>query len=173
MPRALLYLSICGTGIALVTGLVQASAGETRGEAPEAIAGPIEARIVKVRDGDTVEVEAFIWPMQTVRVAVRLKGIDAPEKRARCASEKIAADRAADRLVELVGSGPVYLSGISGDKYFGRVLARLSTKTESDLGAKLLSEGLVGRYGGGKRRDWCADVLSGAANGRQAPHDAG
>ena len=174
MRRSLSRLSFCVlAGLTLVEGVATSAAGGRQDEAQKAIAGPIEARVVKVRDGDTVEVEAFIWPMQSVRVAVRLKGIDAPETRARCASEKIAAERATDRLVELVGPGPVYLSGISGDKYFGRVLARLSTKAESDLGATLLSEGLVGRYEGGKRRDWCADVLSGAASGAPSPRGAG
>ena len=174
MLQTLPFLSLTGlTGLALVCGIVGSAAGDRQDATPKSIAGPIEARVVKVRDGDTVEVEAFIWPMQSVRVAVRLMGIDAPEKRARCASEKVAADRATDRLAELVGAGPVYLSGISGDKYFGRVLARLSTKAEGDLGARLLAEGLVERYGGGKRRDWCTDVLSGEADASRVSRDAG
>ena len=180
MLRSLLPLSLCGLAALVVAGGLGLSArtgertalGEGQAlalakaqEPPETIAGPVEARVVKVRDGDTVEVEAFIWPMQSVHVAVRLKGIDAPEKRARCPAEKSAARRATDRLVELVGTGPVYLDGISGDKYFGRVLARLSTRDRPDLAATLLSEGLVGRYDGGRRRDWCAGILSGAIRG--------
>lgn len=125
---------------------------------PREIAGPVAASVVKVRDGDTVEVEAFVWPMQSVHVAVRLRGIDAPEKRGKCDGEKAAAARATARLTELVGTDRVYLSDIAGDKYFGRVLARLSVDGNDDLGRTLLKEGLVAPYKGGKRRDWCADA---------------
>ncbi|MEF2552160.1 thermonuclease family protein [Aurantimonas sp. A2-1-M11] len=128
---------------------------------PRTISGPVEARVLKVRDGDTVEVEAFVWPMQAVQVAVRLKGIDAPEKRGSCAAEKSAAATATERLVTLIGTGPVTLTGISGDKYFGRVLATLSTPDPPDLARTLLREGLVVRYEGGKRRDWCSGALPG------------
>lgn len=125
---------------------------------PDTIAGPVEASVIKVRDGDTVEVEAYIWPMQAVRIAVRLRGVDAPEIRGKCEAEKAAAEDARARLTDLVGDGHVQLKAIQGDKYFGRVLAQLSTDAEPDIGARLLREGLVGGYDGGKRRDWCAAI---------------
>lgn len=124
------------------------------GEGDE-IGGPVLAEVVKVRDGDTMEVEAHIWPGQVARVAVRLRGIDAPELKAKCESEKTAALAARDRLVELVGTRGVHLFDISGDKYFGRVLAKVSSGDEPDLAKRLLVEGLVEPYDGGKRRDWC------------------
>lgn len=142
----------------LFLGLGLANAAQAQDRAPRAVEGPVEARVVKVRDGDTIEVSAFVWPMQTVEVAVRLRGIDAPELRGDCPSEIRAAETARDRLAELVGDGTVRLHGIEGDKYFGRVLAQISTTSEDDLAAVLLKEGLVDRYDGGKRRDWCAAV---------------
>lgn len=124
------------------------------------ITGPVSAEVIKVRDGDTLEVEAHIWPQQTVKVAVRLRGIDAPELRAKCEGEKAAALAARDRLTALIGAGLVALHDVSGDKYFGRVLARVSALQEADVGARLLREGLVVPYGGKARRDWCTDPLS-------------
>ena len=121
-----------------------------------AISGPIAAEVVKVRDGDTVEVSAHIWPQQTVAVAVRLRGIDAPEISGKCAAEKQAAQAAKVRLSELLAGGGVTLANVSGDKYFGRVLAEMSAQGTADVGAILLQEGLVAPYGGSKRRDWCA-----------------
>lgn len=121
-----------------------------------AISGPIAAEVVKVRDGDTVEVSAHIWPQQTVAVAVRLRGIDAPEISGKCAAEKQAAQAARVRLSELLAGGGVTLANVSGDKYFGRVLAEMSAQGTADVGAILLQEGLVAPYGGSKRRDWCA-----------------
>ncbi|MEX6506093.1 thermonuclease family protein [Jiella sp. M17.18] len=123
------------------------------------ISGPVEARVTKVRDGDTVEVEAFVWPMQTVHVAVRLKGIDAPEHRGKCPAEKHAADVATARLTALVGDGTVSLFDVSGGKYYGRVLARIGTADDKDLSKTLLKEGLVAPYSGGKRRNWCDGSL--------------
>ena len=73
---------------------------------PREIAGPVAAHVVKVRDGDTVEVEAFVWPMQSVHVAVRLRGIDAPEKRGKCDGEKAAAARATRASIWSAGSRP-------------------------------------------------------------------
>ncbi|EAU42004.1 nuclease [Fulvimarina pelagi HTCC2506] len=130
-------------------------------EPPRDIAGPVSAHVVNVRDGDTVEVQAFIWPMQSVHVAVRLRGIDAPEKRGTCDAEKEAAAIATDRLQTLLADGRVTLTDIEGDKYFGRVLADLATVDEPDVAQRLLKDGLVVPYGGKTRRDWCTE-LSGA-----------
>ena len=123
--------------------------------AEPAISGPIAAEVVKVRDGDTVEVTAHIWPQQTVSVAVRLRGIDAPEISGKCAAEKQAAEVAKARLVALLAGGGVTLANVSGDKYFGRVLAEMSAEGEADVGGILLREGLVAPYQGKARRDWC------------------
>jgi endonuclease YncB( thermonuclease family) len=138
----------------LVAALVGAAPGHAE-EPGDRIAGPVSAKVVKVRDGDTLEVEAFVWPQQVMRVAVRLRGIDAPELKAKCEGEKTAALVARDRLTELLASGDVELFDVSGDKYFGRVLARVSAGPERDVGQRLLGEGLVAAYDGGKRRDWC------------------
>ena len=143
MPRAFLALSFL---------LAAVSAGVAR---EAAISGPIAAEVVKVRDGDTVEVTAHIWPQQTVAVAVRLRGIDAPEISGKCPAEKEAAQVARARLVALLAGGTVTLANVSGDKYFGRVLAEMSAAGKDDVGAILLREGLVAPYGGKARRDWC------------------
>lgn len=143
---------------ALSAALLAASQAAAAGEdAPRQIIGPVAVDIVKVRDGDTVEVDAHIWPQQTVRVAVRLRGVDAPEMRGGCESERRAALAARDRLSVLLAGGSVTVSEVEGDKYFGRVLAVLSAKGEPDVAATLLGEGLVVAYGGKARRDWCTE----------------
>ncbi|MBB3951003.1 thermonuclease family protein [Aureimonas jatrophae] len=152
MRRPLLAL------VLVLTALAPAARAADDPSPPREIAGPVEARVVRVRDGDTVEVEAFVWPMQSVSVAVRLRNVDAPELRAKCDSERRSAEAARERFRQLVGQGPVFLSQVSGDKYFGRVLARLGTRDTPDIGAVLLREGLVDAYDGGRRRDWCNAV---------------
>lgn len=118
-----------------------------------AIEGPVEATVLKVIDGDTLLVRATPWPQQSVDVYVRLRGIDAPELRSRCESERFAA-RAARRALDGLlpaGSG-VRLSRISGDKYFGRVLADVESGDRADPAHALLREGHVRPYQGGRRQ---------------------
>lgn len=141
------------SAVSLVTTMCSA------GEAPwKEVAGPVAAEVVKVRDGDTVEVEAYVWPLQMVRVAVRLRGIDAPELHGKCPGERAAAELARDRLAALVAGQSVSLTKVSGDKYFGRVLADLAMPGGEDAARLLLKERLVVPYAGHKRRDWCADA---------------
>lgn len=122
------------------------------GDVGERIEGPVRARIVRVVDGDTILVDATPWPQQSVRVYVRLRGIDAPELHAHCPAVRAAAETARDMLSQLVsGDSFISLRDVSGDKYFGRVLADVETPEGADLSAAMLSRDLAAPYSGGKR----------------------
>lgn len=115
------------------------------------VAGPVSARIVRIIDGDTVVVDAHPWPGNSVRVSVRLRGIDAPEIRSRCPAVRKAGERAREALAALLGSDDwVNLHDISGGKYYGRVLAAISNGN-GQLAPILLARGLVRPYSGGRR----------------------
>src|SRR5690606_39233702 len=96
------------------------AAGFSAGVHAENLTGPVEARILRVLDGDTFEAEARVWPGHSVRVNVRIRGIDAPEIKSRCGAERRAA------LSELLGER-VSLWNIGSAKYYGRVLADVET----------------------------------------------
>jgi micrococcal nuclease len=121
----------------------------------ENFAGPVSARVVEVIDGDTFLAEAEIWPGQTLRVNIRIRGIDAPEMKSRCVVERAAALTARAALARLVADRPVSLSNIGGAKYYGRVLADVSSETGEAVAKVMLEHGLVRAYGGGKRDSWC------------------
>lgn len=123
--------------------------------AREVISGPILADVVKVRDGDSIVVLAHIWPGQKVHVSVRLRGIDAPEIRGKCHTEIKKANRAKLEVVRLVGTQPVQLFNVSGGKYFGRVLANVTTGDGTNIARHLLQRKLVRKYSGRKRKSWC------------------
>ena len=53
-----------------------------------AITGPVSAKVVKVYDGDTLTVEAYPWPGITATASVRINGVDTPEIRGKCDTEK-------------------------------------------------------------------------------------
>lgn len=117
--------------------------------------GPVPARVVDVIDGDSLRVRALIWVGQELETVVRLAGIDAPELRGRCAGERQAAARARDRLERLLGDGNIRLREVRLDKYGGRVLAQVETPRGEDVARRMLEEGLVRRYDGAARANWC------------------
>ena len=117
--------------------------------------GPVEAVVVKVLDGDTFVADATVWPGQTIRVNIRIRGIDAPEMKARCDAERLAALRARDELVLLLGHDPVAITNIAGAKYYGRVLADVANAQGEQVGPLLVDRDLARAYGGGRREGWC------------------
>lgn len=128
-----------------------------RAESRGAVAGPVRAHLVRVVDGDTVQVLARIWPDHYVETLVRLAGIDAPELRGRCAEEIALAERAKERLAALLAGNRLQLVDIRYGKYAGRVVARVLTEDGRDAAAILLAERLARRYDGGRRPPWCGE----------------
>jgi len=120
----------------------------------ETLPGPVAASVVKVIDGDTLDVTVRVWIGQDTRTRVRIRGIDAPELHARCPVEKAGALAAKARLKELAGKA-VTLTAIGQDKYAGRVDATVTAENGSDIAATLIREKLARPYGGGKRGSWC------------------
>ena len=91
-----------------------------------------------------------------MRVNVRIRGIDAPEMKARCDVERdAAAERRARRSLRSSATDPIAISNISGAKYYGRVLADVTTADGQGVASVLLGEKLVRPYGGGRREAWC------------------
>lgn len=117
--------------------------------------GPVEASVVTVLDGDTFLADAHVWPGQSVRVNIRIRGIDAPEMKSRCLAERSAALEARAVLSDLLGGGKVTISNIGGAKYYGRVLADVDTGNGEAVSEILLTLRLVRPYWGGRRESWC------------------
>lgn len=117
--------------------------------------GPVVATVLKVTDGDTFLAEAEVWPGQFVRVQVRIRGVDAPEMKARCRSEREAALAARKTLSAMLAGGAVSISNIGGAKYYGRVLADVAGPDGADMAARLLESAVVRPYAGGRRQSWC------------------
>ena len=123
-------------------------------ETPALTKGPIRAVVLRVADGDSVEVRAHLWPGLEMRTLVRLRGVDAPELRGRCPLERRLAQQARTHLEQRLEAGVVELHDIRHDKYGGRVTARLFVDA-ADVGAELVAHGLARPYGGkGPRQSW-------------------
>jgi micrococcal nuclease len=113
------------------------------------------ASVRTVYDGDTFRVNISDWPAVVGEsMPVRIKGVDTPELRGKCQSEKDAARAAKQFSVARLGEGElIELRFIERDKYF-RLLAEVWIDGVS-LGAQLLNAGLAVPYDGGKKRVWC------------------
>ena len=124
--------------------------------------GPYEARVLRVVDGDTFVARLSVWFGQEVETLVRLRGIDAPERAARCGAEAEGAERAARALADLLAAGRVSLRNVAGDKYFGRVVADAVVSAAdgdfppTEVGPALIAQGVARAYDGRARATWSA-----------------
>ena len=122
----------------------------------ETLKGPISARVIRVIDGDTLQVEVRIWFGQDVTVNVRVLGVDTPEMKGKCPAE-IEAAKAAGMFTLKVAppGGLVKLHNVKPDKYAGRVDAVVELADGRNLAALLIAESLARSYSGDKRQSWC------------------
>jgi len=114
-------------------------------------------RVIKVYDGDTITIAAFL-PYQESRLykfSVRINGIDCPEMRTKNPFEKSISIIARDTLSRKIMGEMVQLVDIKTEKY-GRLLADVMHDGES-CGAMLLEARLAVPYNGGTKKspvDW-------------------
>ena len=163
---ALPWVFIVGVtaGVMLFRQLVHWPVPQTDSRSPETElilkhAGSADARhsvdVLWTIDGDTFEARVHLSPGLDVATRVRLRGIDAPEFRARCVDERAQAEAARDVLRTILDQGEVRIAHVALDKYGGRVIADAFTQTTPDVAAALLETGVARRYGGGRRDGWC------------------
>lgn len=118
----------------------------------------IPFRVATVYDGDTITGTAMLWPALTQKIAVRLRGIDAPELRGGCEESKALAVISRTLVDSLLKTAhEVSLLRPTLDKYGGRVVADVLIDG-NDLADVLVKRGAVKRWDGrGSRPRWCAD----------------
>ena len=115
-------------------------------------------QVTSIYDADTFRVDIEGYPaIAGERIPVRVLGVDAPELRGKCKSEKLKARQAKQITVESLRSARVIeLHNIQRGKYF-RILADVYVDGSS-LADLLISSGYARPYGGGKRAGWCSDL---------------
>jgi len=160
-----------GLGVGATIGPVTASrsSSETSASPASAVARSSDsasvrlahpAEVLRVLDGDTFEARVHLWPGLDVTTRVRLRGIDAPEMKARCGEERVKAEAARDALRAILDQGEVGITRVTLDKYGGRVVADASTLATPDVSAALFGAGVARRYSGGRREGWCESGIS-------------
>ncbi len=124
--------------------------------AQDTLPGPIEAKVLKVIDGDTIEIKAKIWLGQDIVTKVRVEGIDTPElRRSKCQLEKEMAQAAKEALINFLAGQKVTLRNIKNGKYAGRVVAEVYNFQDLSVSDFLIGANLAHSYQGKKRTGWC------------------
>ena len=112
-----------------------------------------EVRILRVVDGDTIDVLADLGFGSFKRLRARVAGVDAPETKTRDRREKRHGLAAAARVEELFPPGSAALMRSRKLDMYRRPLARFSRRGVPDLSQLLLDERLAVPYHGGRRKD--------------------
>ena len=116
--------------------------------------------IRSVYDGDTFRVDIEGWPpLAGHNMPIRVLGIDTPEIRGKCESEKVAAKSARDfAKTHLLSAKRVTLTNVKRGKYF-RLLATVLIDGQS-LADLMILNGYARPYAGGTREGWCPTPTS-------------
>lgn len=112
-------------------------------------------KVVSVYDGDSFRADiAGVHPLLGKDIGIRVYGVDTPEIRGKCDSEKAAAKNV-KRFVEQVlrTANTVELREVRRDKYF-RINAVVIVDGRS-LGAMLIQRKMAYPYFGKTKREWC------------------
>jgi micrococcal nuclease len=115
-----------------------------------------KAKLDRVIDGDTIDVNIDLGFDISVHKRVRLAGIDTPESRTRDLEEKKRGLAAKDRLIDILSKGDLVVESKEVGKY-GRVLGSLTIHPDDlglpiDVNQTLIDEGHAVEYNGGKKK---------------------
>lgn len=116
----------------------------------------VVSKAVSIYDGDTFKVNIEGYPaIVGEKMSVRVKGIDTPEIKGKCAKEKELAHKAKQIVVELMKKAKVVeLRNMQRDKYF-RIVSDVYIDGKN-LSFLLIEKNLAVTYDGGtKTKNWC------------------
>ena len=114
-----------------------------------------KAKLDRVVDGDTIDVNIDLGFDISVHKRVRLAGINAPESRTKDLEEKKKGLASKARLIELLDKGDLVVESKELGKY-GRVIGDLTIYPDNldlpiNINETLVDEGHAVEYDGGKR----------------------
>lgn len=114
--------------------------------------------ITRVKDGDTVEIEAKFLPAPLKPVlSVRVLGVDTPEKapRAKCPGEAAGGAAATEFTKKAIANAKtIQIEIVDWDKFGGRVLGDVIIDGKR-LSQQLIDKGLARAYHGEAKTSWC------------------
>lgn len=104
-----------------------------------------KAELIRIIDGDTVDVMLDLGFHVWIKKRIRLYGIDAPETRTKDLEEKEEGKLCLSRLEELISQPTEFTVSSHGTDKYGRCLGTIFVEDEN-INALLISEGLASVY---------------------------
>lgn len=123
---------------------------------PALVHGLYNVTVTAVVDGDTFKAQVHIFPALTLTTSVRVRGVDTPELKGKCADEKKLAMEAKTFTAGLLEKGGVMITNVEQDAYPGRIVADVLVRGES-LADKLIIAGLGVPMSKKREKNWCAN----------------
>jgi len=111
--------------------------------AKEQLPGPYPADVLRVIDGDTVEVRVHLWPGLSQVTHIRLRDVNTPELHSRCHTQRDIAWAAKDFLTNLLAGQTVHVSQVADDKYGGRFDAYMILSDGQNVSQLIAASGLT------------------------------
>lgn len=117
-------------------------------------------QVLRVVDGDTLEIHIPSFPDELTPLKIRILGIDTPEKiRAGCQKEKDLGYAATKYVTDVVehahaNNKSIKFGNIKWDKYGGRIDADVFISGKP-LAPMIINAGFARPYDGGKKSNWC------------------
>jgi len=119
-----------------------------------------EWKVLRTLDGDTLEIANQFLP-EELKLFVRMKGVDTPEKApsANCEKENALGQKATIYTKKAIENAQknnqkITFTEIKWDKYGGRIVAKILINN-NDLAQDLIKNGLGRAYNGEKKQSWC------------------
>ena len=141
----------------LITALMVSVGAQAQKKTPEMKV--YDFTVTRVVDGDTVEFAAPFLPAPLKpKLAVRVFGVDTPEKgfRAQCESEAKRGEAASAFTKKVISeSKTARVAIIDWDKFGGRVLGDIILDNNVSLRALLIQNGFAREYYGEAKQSWC------------------
>ena len=111
------------------------------------------AQLVKVVDGDTIDVDIDLGFHVHAHERVRLNGINAPELHSKDPAERERGKAATEHLKTLImGEGQLVVTTVlDKQEKYGRFLAKITNASGEDVNAEMVKAGHAKPYDGGKR----------------------
>lgn len=116
-----------------------------------------QVEISRAVDGDTVEALMPEMPLIFQKLKIRVKGIDSAEMKGERKCEREDADRAKQKMANLVTGKTVDLYFCTPDKYGSRIDCTVFVDG-IDVGAFMIDQQLAVPYSGGTRQPWRCSV---------------
>ena len=113
-------------------------------------------RLIKIVDGDTIDIEIDLGFDLTKKERVRLGGIDTPEKRTKNLEEKAMGLEATEYLTTLLEGAVKLIVTTEKDGKFGRMIGTLYMSLEcvergSSINQMMIDDGYAWAYDGGSK----------------------